>query len=327
MKILILRFSSIGDIVLTTPVARCLKTQLRDAEVHYLTRKPYQALLADLPYVDRVITFDRSVNEVVPILKREGYDRIIDLHKNLRTKILLLKLCRRAHSFPKLNIRKWLLVRFKINLLPPVHIVDRYLKAVAFAGITNDGQGLDFVIPENTAISPEVFPLQSGDTYTAIVIGAKQFTKQIPAARIVELCKKIDHPTVLLGGKDEVSKAESIMQELKSAKTINVCGKLDLHQSALVLKGARNIITADTGMMHIAAALKKEVISVWGNTLPAFGMAPYYPKGQENLSHIVENHDLKCRPCTKLGFDACPKKHFKCMLDIPESQILNLIKN
>lgn len=326
MKILILRFSSIGDIVLTTPVLRCLKKQIPGAEIHYLTKASYASLLDTLPYPDKVITFHQSIKEVIPLLRKEHYDHIIDLHKNLRTKILLLKLRRRAGTFPKLNIQKWLMVRFKINLLPPVHIVDRYFKAVKHVGITNDGAGLDFMIPEGTAIPKELFPLSSRDHYTVIVIGAKQFTKQIPAERIISLCRKINQPVVLLGGKDEMGKAEMMTGALNSANIINICGRLDLQQSALLMKGATNIITADTGMMHIAAALKKEVISVWGNTLPAFGMTPYYPKGLEHLSHIIENTELKCRPCTKLGFDECPKKHFKCMMDIPEQKILKLIK-
>lgn len=326
MKILILRFSSIGDIVLTTPVARCIKKQIPGAEVHYLTKTPYRPLLDTLPYLDKVLTFNNSINEVLEVLRKEKYDLIIDLHKNLRTKILLFKLGRRSHTFPKLNIQKWLMVRFKINLLPPIHIVDRYFKAVAFAGITNDGAGLDFMIPERTNISKDLFAPDLAGHYTAIVIGAKQFTKQIPVERIVSLCEKINHPVVLIGGKEETAKADLILKTVRTTNVVNVCGRLDLHQSALVLQQASNIITADTGMMHVAAALKKEVISVWGNTLPAFGMTPYFPKGSEHLSHIIENNHLKCRPCTKLGFDACPKSHFKCMLELPDQEILQWIK-
>jgi len=99
-----------------------------------------------------------------------------------------------------------------------------------------------------------------------------------------------------------------------------------LNQSALLLEGATNIITADTGMMHLAAALKKEVISVWGNTIPAFGMSPYFPSGMEQRSHIIENTSLRCRPCTKLGYKKCPKKHFKCMMDLNMQEILQWVK-
>lgn len=326
MKILILRFSSIGDIVLTTPVARCLKQQIQGAEIHYLTKSPYTSLLEPLAYVDRVLSFDKSIREVVPLLRHENYDLIIDLHKNLRSHSLLFRLGRRAHSFPKLNLQKWLRVRLKINCLPPVHIVDRYFRAVAFAGITNDGAGLDYTIPPETLLPEDVFPLPDGAAYTAIVAGAKQFTKQIPEEKIIALCRSLKQMVVLLGGKEEAAKAERIAAAVPTGSLINLCGRLSLHQSALVLKNARNIITADTGLMHISAALKKEVISVWGNTLPAFGMGPYYPAGQENLGHIVETKELTCRPCTKLGFDRCPKKHFKCMNDIPADEILRWVK-
>ena len=326
MKILILRFSSIGDIVLTTPVARCLKNQIQGSEIHYLTKSAYTALLEPLSYVDRVLSFDKSTGEVVQALRHENYDLIIDLHKNLRSRSLLFRLGRRAHSFPKLNLQKWLRVRFKIDCLPAVHIVDRYFRAVAFAGITNDGAGLDFTIPPETMLPADVFPLPDGAAYTAIVAGAKQFTKQIPEEKIIALCHSLKQTVVLLGGKEEAAKADRIAGAVPAGSLINLCGCLSLQQSALVLKHARNIITADTGLMHISAALKKEVISVWGNTLPAFGMSPYYPAGQEQLGHIVENTTVPCRPCTKLGYERCPKKHFKCMHDIPTEEILRWVK-
>lgn len=326
MKILILRFSSIGDIILTTPVVRCLKAQFPEVEIHYLTRASYRSLLENLPGISKVICFEKSAFETIAELKLAGYDHIIDLHKNLRTKRLLLKLGRRAHSFPKLNIRKWLKVQLKINCLPPIHIVDRYLKAVAFLGVVNDHQGLDYVIPKSTSISETIFLASQRLHYTVIVIGAKQFTKQIPEEHILYLCKSIQGNVVLLGGKDETAKADQIMQQATGVSLINLCGLLDLNQSALLLEGATNIITADTGMMHLAAALKKEVISVWGNTIPAFGMSPYFPSGMEQRSHIIENNTLGCRPCTKLGYKKCPKKHFKCMMDLNMQEIMQWVK-
>ncbi len=327
MKILILRFSSIGDIILTTPVVRCLKSKFPEAEIHYLTRLPYKSIVESLHAVTKVITFETSVTEVLPEVRKEAYDYIIDLHKNLRTKTLLLRLGRCAHTFSKLNVRKWLKVRLGINCLPKVHIVDRYMKAVAFLDVIYDEQGLDYEIPANTELDASIFPLEKRTHYTVIVVGAKQFTKQIPESHIITLCRLISGEIVLLGGKDESEKSQRILEQIEDNKRVtNLCGKLDLNQSALLLKGATNIITADTGMMHLAAALKKEVISIWGNTIPAFGMSAYYPKGMEHLSHILENNSIACRPCSKIGYSSCPKKHFKCMMDLNMQDVMQWVK-
>ena len=99
---------------------------------------------------------------------------------------------------------------------------------------------------------------------------------------------------------------------------------LNLDESALVIKNAETVITNDTGLMHIAAALNKKVISLWGNTVTDFGMYPYMPQSPENYK-VVEVKNLKCRPCSKLGFEKCPKKHFRCMMEIDENEIISLI--
>ena len=128
MKVLIVRFSSIGDIVLTTPVARCIKTQLENVEDHYATKNQYRSILENNPYIDKIFVLKDNLNELIAELKKENYDVVLDLHNNLRTRILKWKLGIRSHSFNKLNVEKWLMVNFKINKLPDVHIVDRYLE-------------------------------------------------------------------------------------------------------------------------------------------------------------------------------------------------------
>jgi len=148
MKILIVRFSSIGDIVLTTPVVRCLKTQIDDAEIHYVTKVQYQPILQNNPYIDKIFFLKESIIELMNELKKENYDVIIDLHNNLRTRLLKWRLGSRSFSFNKLNVEKWLMVNFKINHLPDKHIVDRYLETVTRLGVKNDALGLDYFIPE-----------------------------------------------------------------------------------------------------------------------------------------------------------------------------------
>ena len=314
MKILIIRFSSIGDIVLTTPVPRCLKTQLDNAEIHYATKAQYQSILESNPYVDKVFLLKDDLNELITQLKKENYDVVLDLHNNLRTRILKWKLGVRSFSFNKLNIEKWLMVNFKINQLPDVHIVDRYLETAKSLGVKNDALGLDYFIPEKDEVPWDWFPETHRNGYVAYAIGAQHETKKLPVNRMIELCKKINGPIVLLGGKEDFENAEKVSMALdhgSSTIIFNACGKFNLNQSADIVRKSDVIFSHDTGLMHIAAALKKEVYSIWGNTIPAFGMYPYRTK-----YHSLENKNLDCRPCSKIGFQKCPKGHFKCMNEI-----------
>jgi ADP-heptose:LPS heptosyltransferase len=311
-KILIVRFSSIGDIVLTTPVVRCLKLQT-GAEIHFLTKRNYQTVIQSNPYIDKVWTIDKTVSEIKMALKNENFDLIIDLHKNLRTLHLRLMLNVKTLAFDKLNFQKWLMVNFKINRLPKKHIVDRNLETVKSLGVTNDGKGLDYFIPkkdnvdittfEGQFITPNLQPI------TAFAIGAAHATKRLPTEKIIDFCKKINGRVILLGGKEDAENGEKIAQE-SGSHVVNLCGKLNLNQSASVLQQADKVISHDTGLMHIAAAFQKEIISIWGNTIPEFGMYPYV---DEAKFKILEVKGLGCRPCSKIGHGQCPKGHFDCM--------------
>ena len=157
-KILVIRFSSIGDIILTTPVVRCLKQQLPGTEIHFLTKKQYLPILEANPYIDKLYSIHEKIDEVIPELKRENYDQIIDLHKNFRSKGVILKLHKPSTTFSKVNIEKWLMVNLKINLLPKVHIVDRCFQAVEKLGVKNDNQGLDYFIPSKDEVDLKILP-------------------------------------------------------------------------------------------------------------------------------------------------------------------------
>lgn len=309
-KILIIRFSSIGDIVLTSPVVRCLKQQIKDCEIHYLTKKSFLPVLKANPYIDKIHLLDNNLEELIAQLKTENFDQVIDLHKNLRSFKVKVKLGKPAHSFNKLNFKKWLFVNFKLNKLPAIHIVDRYLEATKSLGVANDSQGLDYFIPEGDEIFLNSLPEQYRNGYTGFVIGGQYATKQLEVEKIIAICRRINNPVILLGGKEDFEAGEKVSSHTGREKVLNACGKYSLNQSASLVKQAKNIISHDTGLMHIAAAFKKDIISVWGNTIPEFGMYPYMP-GKN--SFISEVKDLPCRPCSKIGYSKCPKKHFFCM--------------
>ncbi|WP_411275664.1 glycosyltransferase family 9 protein [Daejeonella sp.] len=309
LKILIIRFSSIGDIVLTTPVIRCIREQVNDVEIHYITKKVFEPVLAGNPYIDKLHFLKDSLSATISDLQLENFDHIIDLHHNLRTLVIKRKLGKPSSSFNKLNLQKFLLVNFRINCLPKEHIVERYLKTAEFLGVKNDGAGLDYFLVGKHHLKLLLPP--SHQQFIALIIGAQHATKRLPVMRLIELCRLIRRPVVLLGGPDDVERGEAIANA-SGEHIFNGCGKFKLDQSAFLVKMARSVISHDTGLMHIAAAFKKRILSIWGSTVPEFGMYPYLT-GQ---SHIYQVEGLPCRPCSKIGFDKCPRGHFKCMNNI-----------
>ena len=350
MKILVLRFSSIGDIVLTTPVVRALAQQVPNAVVHFATKPAYRGLLAPNPYVAQVHCLSGTLGELVRELQAERFDYVVDLHNNLRTRLIKLRLGVPASSFDKLNWQKWLLVNFKIDRLPRVHIVQRYLAAAAPLGVKDDGRGLDYFIPADQEVDLSTLPPDFRRGYVAVAIGAQHATKRLPVEKLIELCAKLARPVVLLGGPEDESVGHVIEQAFateaataQAPATIpndpyrfpqnrpahppanppihNGCGRYSLPQSASLLRQAQFVVSHDTGLMHIAAALGKEIFSVWGNTVPAFGMYPYRAEFR-----VLEVPGLPCRPCSKIGYAKCPQGHFKCMrdqaldLDLPPSR-------
>ena len=320
MKILIIRFSSIGDIVLTTPVIRCLQQQL-NAEIHYLTKPNFENILNTNPFINKLHVLDKSLIAKAKELQAENFDFVIDLHNNIRTFIFKKVLGVKAHSFPKLNIEKFLLVNFKINKMPNIHVVERYFKPAEKLGITNDGKGLDYFLPNNFHFDNS---LDLNQPYLAWAIGAQHFTKRFPIHKIIAICNKINLPIYLLGGKDDEDNGDEISKQT-NGNVVNLCGKLSLHQSAYVVKNSQLLITNDTGLMHIGAAFQKRIISLWGNTTPAFGMYPYYGNSEVKQT-MFENNNINCKPCSKIGFNSCPKKHFKCMEDLDVKNIINEVK-
>ena len=326
MKFLIIRFSSIGDIVLTSPVIRCLKKQVPDTEVHFLTKGSFRSVVEHNPYIDKVHVLAHSWELMIEELKTEEYDYIIDLHHNTKTLRVKNALKKKSFSFYKLNIQKYIYTALKINLLPKRHIVDRYLKTVESFGVKNDGAGLDYFISMEEEIKREDIPASHTAGYIACVIGAAHGTKRWPVHQWKEFCEKIDHPVILLGGKEDAANGNEIAS-VDLVKVYNACGKFKLNESADLIRKSKLVITNDTGLMHIAAAYKRPIISLWGNTVPSFGMYPYYGNrfADTQLFDMLQVNKLWCRPCSKIGYDKCPLGHFRCMENILSNELLEKV--
>jgi ADP-heptose:LPS heptosyltransferase len=315
MKILVIRFSSMGDIIYTTPVVRCLKEQLPGAEIHFLTKPAFKYIYDNNLYTDKLLLLKPNLSDTIAEIKAEKYDYIIDLHNNLRTAIIKLRTGIKSSTYRKQTIRKWLSLKLNLKLVPPVHLVDRYLKTVAFLGVKNDGLPINYYLKAGHELSA-LLPQSHQNKYIAFVVGATHFTKRMPNEKIINICREINYPVVLLGGNDVKANGDIIAQALGD-KIYNACGITTLDESVYLVSKAEKVVGFDTGLTHIAEAFNHPIASIWGGTAPELlGVQPYHVKDA-----IVVEIDLPCRPCSKFGLEKCPLGHFKCMNDIPENRV------
>lgn len=311
MKFLVIRFSSIGDIVLASPVLRCLKQQVSTAEIHFVTKRSFAAVTEANPYIDKFFYLDNDLSILVDELKNEDYDYVIDLHNNFRSNKIRRALKKQSYSIDKLNWQKFLLTKLRINLMPGKHITERSLDTVSVFGVKNDGKGLDYFIPAKDMIQEDDIPASHHAGYIAIVIGASYATKKLPVYKLQELVKQIDFPIILVGGKEDVAEGEAVAA-VEPGKVYNACGKFNLNESADIVRRSRLVISHDTGLQYIACAFNKPVVAVWGSTSPKLNVEPYYAASVVNRYENVLV-DLNCQPCSKYGTRKCPLGHFKCM--------------
>lgn len=312
MKFLVIRFSSIGDIVLTTPAIRCLKQQVANAEVHFLTKHNFKTVTEGNPYIDKYFYFKENLPSLIKELKLEGYDFIIDLHNNFRTKRISWALNTKVLTYDKERLRKFLLTKLHINKMSGRHIVDRCLDTLIPLGVTNDGKGMDYFIPHRCEIKMEDLPVPHMLGYVAIVIGASYYTKKLPIHKLQELCKKIEYPIILIGGKEDFKEGYEIAS-VDAIRVYNACGKFNLHESADLVRKSKLVISHDTGLQYIACAFNKPVLAIWGGTSPLLDVEPYYAFNKKDRYQNFLVEGLNCQPCSNFGTNTCPKKHFKCM--------------
>ena len=317
MKILVVRFSSMGDIIYTTPVVRCLKMQLADAEVHFLTKAAFKYIYDNNPHLDKLLLLKPTLAETIEEIKAEKYDYLIDLHNNLRTSLIKLRTGIKSSTYKKQRIRKWLSLKFNLKLIPPAHLVERYMKTVKFLGVKNDDKPIDYYIKTEHALS-ELLPPSHQSGFVAFIIGATHFTKRMPNEKIISICNGINSPLVLLGGND-VKENGNIVAKAIGSNIYNACGVTSLDESVYLVSKAKRVMGFDTGLTHIAEAFDKPIASIWGGTVPELlGVQPYMVKDAE-----VIGINLPCRPCSKFGLEKCPLGHFKCMNNIPEQTVID----
>jgi len=320
LKILVIRFSSMGDIVLTTPVLRALRAKYPNAVIHYLTKEKFREAIELHPVPDKIWYLKNSLAEIILQLQQERFDYIIDLHASLRSFLVRFQLMGKVYVFPKSVFRRWKFIRLGMGRPDTRHIVVRYLEAVKKLGVSDDQQGLDFILEPDilekvSAQSKEIFGEQIP---MAIVLAATWHTKKWPVNYYIRFLLNSKQPFVLLGGEGEKMEALEIMNQVPDG--LNLTGRCSLQESAAWLQVSKFVISHDTGLMHIASALKKNIFVLWGNTAPQLGMYPWMTE-----HYNLEVRGLSCRPCTHLGHRECPKGHFACMINLSPEKLTDMV--
>jgi len=313
LKILVVRFSSIGDIILTTPILRCLKSQL-DCDIDFLTKRSYQNLLLSNPNIRDIYTLNEKTNDTINFLRNKEYDIIIDLQSNLRSLKIRLGLKVKSFVVKKLNIKRYILIYFGINLLNN-HIVDRYFKTVRNLKVYNDNKGIDYILSNETKLK-----FKTDKDYISWCIGGTYEAKKLSVKQISSVINKLNSDVVLIGGAAEKKMAAEIIKNTISKKVLSFCGEISIEESALLIKKSKLFLTNDTGMMHIASAFNSPIISFWGCTKPSLGFSAYMPnKKSENI--IIE---ITKRPCSKHGKN-CRFQSKGCIKEIDYTTISKTI--
>lgn len=313
-NILVIRFSSIGDIILTTPIIRCLKSQI-NAEIDFLTKSSYKNIIISNPNIREVHTTSES-SKTIEALRSRHYDFIIDLQNNFRSFKIRLLLGVKSYTFPKYNFRRYLLIYFGLNLLND-HIVERYFKSVEKLNVYNDNNGLDYFISSKMS----KIDFNTEQDYICWCIGGTYEQKKLSALQIKNVISKIKLPIIFIGGKSEKKISVQIIDSIKKDNVFNLCGETSIDQSAYLMKNSKLILTNDTGMMHIASVFSTPIISFWGCTKPSLGFSPY-PSNIKSKNIISS---LSKRPCSKHG-QYCRFQRSGCIKEIDENVIVNSVE-
>jgi lipopolysaccharide heptosyltransferase II len=329
-KILVVRLSSIGDIILTTPLLRSLKNKFPQAYITYLIKKQFAELLADSPYIDDLITFDKrdgfgGLKRIKSYLATQRFDIYIDIHKNWRSRYLGFGMhAKKNRTYSKYIFKRTLLICFKINLYKRIiPVYERYFEAVSDFGIQYDGLGTQISVPDNKSEKVKEILTATGysfnDPLVIICPSATYTNKRWKKDGFIETAQYlIQHQSayiVILGGREDMYICSQIASAI-GKRAVSMAGMLSLSESAALLKFGFLIIANDSGLLHLAQSQKRPVIGIYGPTTRELG---YYPI--EGNSTVIEAK-VGCRPCTHNGLNRCPRKHFRCMNDITSERVI-----
>lgn len=314
MRLLLVRFSSIGDLLLATPLIRALRTRHPQAEITFVTRSDMVDVLATNPHLTRIIGVprDRPITDVARELRQTAWSHRLDLHGSLRSLALRALVPGRWTSYPKERVRRRLLIASKRRLggqLAPV--ADRYFHAARGLDVRPDGGPAEFRVSDTAAARAQIWLQERGlgdRPLIALAPGAAHFTKRWPVrhwASLAEaLCYHFD--IIVVGGAGDIDAGHAIAAA-QPERIASAAGVFPLEGTAALLRRADRVVAGDTGVLHLATAVGTPVVGLYGPTVREFGFFPYH------AAFTAVEHDLDCRPCSAQGGPVCPLGHHHCL--------------
>ncbi|GJQ63244.1 MAG: glycosyl hydrolase [Melioribacteraceae bacterium] len=314
-KILIIRLSSLGDIILTTPVIRAIKLKFPHLKIDFLVKESFIETVKYNKHIDTVHTYEKDIDGLLT----GKYDLVLDLQNNRRSRKITEKLGGMVEKFSKPQLKKFLLVNFKINLFNTiVPISERYAENLVGINVEEPPE----IYTDNLKISlPEIF--NSGKKVIGICPGSKHYTKMWPEEYYKNLALKlidVGYNVVIFGGNSDIETGERISGAVSGV--VNLTNEDRLSDTVNLMQYCEAVVCNDSGMMHTATAARVNVVAIFGSTVREFGFAPFSEKAV-----VIENTSLSCRPCSHIGKSFCPKGHFRCMLDLTPEVVFEKLKN
>jgi lipopolysaccharide heptosyltransferase II len=316
--ILIVRFSSMGDLLLTTPLLRAIRTRYPGCRITFVVREDHADTLRHNPRIDRLITWRRGspLRPLVRQLRSETFTHRLDLHGSLRSRLLRWLVGGKWSGYPKRRLRRWLLIFSRRRLGGALgHVADRFFEAARELGIHPDGGPPEFFVSAESERAAIDFIAAHGvgrdRGLVAIAPGAAHATKRWPVehweALVLRLRSRAD--VLILGGPAEAALGEHLAT-VGGPTVVSAAGKFSLVGSAALLRRAKVLAVGDTGLLHLATAVGTPVVGLYGPGVAELGFFPY------QAAATVLQRDLKCRPCSKHGSAKCPLGHHHCLREI-----------
>ena len=334
-KILIIRLSSIGDVLLATPVIRLLKNKFPDSQIDFVIKNEFSELLKYHPFIDHLYGYDKnneinSLKKIKQDAREKQYDLIVDLHKNFRSYYLTSGSgAKKIVRYKKGVFQRFLLVKFKLNFYKKIiPIFQRYLNCIERFDIFYDDKGLDIFFDQETVQSAfekySKFLNNSAALTIGVAPGAKHATKRWTAegfSSVINFLVQNTNARIILFGNRADQKIVKSFSIEKPQFVLNTTGELSLLETTALMNHCDLVLTNDSGLMHLASALKKKVVAIFGSTTEQLGFFPYLTE-----YIVIQNNRLKCRPCSHIGRNNCPRQHFKCIKKITGEQVIEGIK-
>lgn len=324
MNILLINYLEFGDLIFSTPLIRNLRISF-DADIYCLVKKDSAEALRGNPYISKV--FFREETRPIQIINELQIDLLIDFNNNLiDSAVFLVKGVKRI-PIKSRWFNEWLAINLKIQKLSTQHYSERITSQINLPEFKADKLGLDYFIADEDEIETDWLPLEFRKDFILVCLHGKHNTRKLPLSKLIELCDRINKPIVLAGDQSDYETGNEIekffkrnhediyedgLRKLnKKSIILNLCGKLSRNQTASLIKKSYLVFSYDSWIIPLASALKKEIYTIWGNTVPEFGRFPFGTKFT-----IFQNTKINCRPCSFEGFQKCPKGHLKCLNEI-----------